>query len=195
MADLKTIVDFLLGERSFMGCEFGEKPFNGRGKFWWRNHLREAWELHNNSAPVQAEQSLEVVAYRALIPQSRRGYANDYCFYMPESDMLKAHISAGDEVIPLTDHAQATAEIARLQGEVKRLRRCYEIEAQHGAAVEKHLIDKANELSTALAESGEMREALQGLVAWADDLRRDDPCEDLRKARAALARNQNKGEK
>ena len=29
-------------------------------------------------------------------------------------------------------------------------------------------------------------EALDGLVAWADDLRRDDPVEDLRKARAAL---------
>lgn len=32
-----------------------------------------------------------------------------------------------------------------------------------------------------------LREALEGLVAWANDLRRSDPVEDLRKAREALA--------
>ena len=36
------------------------------------------------------------------------------------------------------------------------------------------------------AQRDALLEALKGLVAWADDLRRDDPVEDLRKARAAI---------
>jgi predicted nucleic acid-binding Zn-ribbon protein len=32
-----------------------------------------------------------------------------------------------------------------------------------------------------------LQDALEGLVAWANDLRRSDPVEDLRKAREALA--------
>lgn len=77
--------------------------------------------LADSATTADALGSLPVVAYRALIPQSRRGYANDYCFYMPESGMLKAHIAAGDEVIPLTDHAQATAELEKRDAEILRL--------------------------------------------------------------------------
>ena len=39
-----------------------------------------------------------------------------------------------------------------------------------------------------IAAAPELYHALEGLVAWADDLRRMDPAEDLRKARAALAK-------
>ena len=39
-----------------------------------------------------------------------------------------------------------------------------------------------------IAQRDALLEALKGLVAWADDLRRDDPVEDLRKARAAIAK-------
>lgn len=39
-----------------------------------------------------------------------------------------------------------------------------------------------------IAAAPELLEALKGLVAWADDLRREDPAEDLRKARAAIAK-------
>ncbi len=41
-------------------------------------------------------------------------------------------------------------------------------------------------LSAVEAQRDALLEALKGLVAWADDLRRDDPVEDLRKARAAI---------
>jgi hypothetical protein len=37
-----------------------------------------------------------------------------------------------------------------------------------------------------IAQRDALLEALKGLVAWADDLRRDGPVEDLRKARAAI---------
>jgi hypothetical protein len=39
-----------------------------------------------------------------------------------------------------------------------------------------------------IAAAPDLLEALKGLVAWADDLRREDPVEDLRKARAAIAK-------
>ena len=39
-----------------------------------------------------------------------------------------------------------------------------------------------------IAAAPDLLEALKGLVAWADDLRREDPVEDLRKARAAISK-------
>ena len=39
-----------------------------------------------------------------------------------------------------------------------------------------------------IAAAPKLLEALKGLVAWADDLHRQDPVEDLRKARAAIAK-------
>ena len=46
----------------------------------------------------------------------------------------------------------------------------------------------AAELRRLHALNAELLEALKGLVAWADDLRRQNPEEDLRKARAAIAK-------
>ena len=52
-------------------------------------------------------------------------------------------------------------------------------------------LPKAQELSAnarLIAAAPDLLEALKGLVAWADDLRREDPVEDLRKARAAISK-------
>ena len=46
--------------------------------------------------------------------------------------------------------------------------------------------EPVEQVATLIARRNALLEALKGLVAWADDLRRDDPVEDLRKARAAI---------
>lgn len=59
----------------------------------------------------------------------------------------------------------------------------------HNATNQLHLRIEAavaSHLTKQDALMAQLVEALDGLVAWADDLRRDDPVEDLRKARAAL---------
>ena len=39
--DLKTVINFLMGECTLNGFQFGETP-EGAGKYWWRKHLRAA---------------------------------------------------------------------------------------------------------------------------------------------------------
>jgi hypothetical protein len=48
--------------------------------------------------------------------------------------------------------------------------------------------EKAEADARLIAAAPDLLEALQGLVAWADELRRQNPEEDLRKARAAIAK-------
>lgn len=39
--DLKTVINFLMGDGPINGFQFGETP-EGAGKYWWRKHLRAA---------------------------------------------------------------------------------------------------------------------------------------------------------
>lgn len=39
--DLKTVINFLMGDGPLNGFQFGETP-EGAGKYWWRKHLRAA---------------------------------------------------------------------------------------------------------------------------------------------------------
>lgn len=39
--DLKTVINFLMGECTLNGFQFGETP-EGAGKYWWRAELRRA---------------------------------------------------------------------------------------------------------------------------------------------------------
>ena len=55
------------------------------------------------------------------------------------------------------------------------------------AYVGNHAPDFGEANANLIAAAPELLDALIGLVAWADDPRRDDPVEDLRKARAAVA--------
>lgn len=69
--------------------------------------------------PVQGE-PLPVVAYE-LCPRFDEG--DGYFDFMRNDGSAQKLIDKGWKVTPLTDHAQATAEIAWLQGEVERQRR------------------------------------------------------------------------
>ena len=54
------------------------------------------------------------------------------------------------------------------------------------AAAEKRIANLEQMIEWERGWKAELLDALIGLVAWADDLRRADPAEDLRKARAAI---------
>jgi hypothetical protein len=119
----------------------------------------DAWNQRalSHPTPVQGE-ALPVVA------EVRHGKLHRY-IPNPNSSIAD-HLRHGHH--RLTDHAQATDEIARLQGEVERrdreIARLHDIGTQHTdrltLAIEE-LATLRTQLSAALAESGEMRQCLK----------------------------------
>lgn len=54
--DLEEVVWFLLGEAPLNNCWFGEKPTGSLGgNYWWRRHLRDAWNRRLATAGQQKE--------------------------------------------------------------------------------------------------------------------------------------------
>lgn len=53
-SSLEAVVAFLLGEGELDGCNFGEKQPWHKGNFWWRNHLRDAWNTLADSGEAVA---------------------------------------------------------------------------------------------------------------------------------------------
>lgn len=63
MADLETIVAYLLGEGELDGKWFGDPDVplvagKYKARYWWRSHLREAW--NNRHGAGDAERSAEL---------------------------------------------------------------------------------------------------------------------------------------
>ena len=82
----------------------------------------------------------------------------------------------------------ANAELRRLHAENASLRAALasSCDEQRHELWESGGIAGCERARVAERQRDALLEALKGLVAWADDLRRDDPVEDLRKARAAI---------
>jgi hypothetical protein len=106
----------------------------------------------DHPTPVQGE-PLPVVAYLS----AHDGYA-----YTPDE------MSGLDGMKPLTDHAQATAEIAKKEAFWKRVVNVADAQTnqyiEKCKALEAELATLRTQLSTALAESGEMAEAMKWLL-------------------------------
>lgn len=86
---LAEVVAFLLGEGELDGCWYGEAPSTARGAFWWRNHLRGAFNAAALRSPVREAQEPEKLvekvraALYALYISGRRQEARDN--WTPES--------------------------------------------------------------------------------------------------------------
>lgn len=70
------------------------------------------------------------------------------------------HEGSGDTLIPLTDHAQATAEIARLQREVDELRQVWQSTSSYNAELILDVATLRTQLSDTTGQVGKLREAL-----------------------------------
>lgn len=49
---LEQVIPFLLGEEEMEEVYFGERPLN-MGRYWWREHLRDAWKAHLAASKAQ----------------------------------------------------------------------------------------------------------------------------------------------
>jgi hypothetical protein len=55
---LEQVIKFVLGESGLDDDWFGDKPA-GRAPFWWRKHLREAWNASNRTQAITQPESNE----------------------------------------------------------------------------------------------------------------------------------------
>ena len=82
-----------------------------------------------------------------------------------------------------SEHWNTLAETA---AELRRLHASCEDYAQHKQRQDQRVLELAERALELKAQRDALLEALKGLVAWSDDLRREYPVEDLRKARSAI---------